>query len=167
MKTKKIIKRMLLTISLAMILFAVVGALRLVLGMAQGFHAWGLGGNLQQAALHGDVQKAKSLLAQGADPNFTDMWSPLEAAVQNEDLPMAKVLIGSGADVNGKFMSGSGRTALAEAASRGNRCMVRFLLSKGANVNVRDRAGKTALQLATDGKHTAVAALLSKAGERE
>ena len=60
-----------------------------------------------------------------------------------------------------------GRTRLAAAARRGDAARVAFLLSHGADANVRDTLGRSPLTEALAGGHDACAALLRAAGGTE
>jgi uncharacterized protein len=76
-------------------------------------------------------------------------------------------LLGKGVDINGKASRGageaSGQTALIAAAEAGHADMVRLLLTKGANVNVRHEAGGTALTAAAGRGHLEIVKELLKA----
>jgi membrane protease YdiL (CAAX protease family) len=71
------------------------------------------------------------------------------SAASRGDVPRAQYLIEMGADVNAVYNS-KGVTALEEAAYRSYPEMVRFLLEKGANPNVKDMDGQTPLILAAE-----------------
>jgi hypothetical protein len=58
----------------------------------------------------------------------------------------------------------SGVTALMGASRLGRADVVSLLLAHGADVNLRNANGETALKLAADSRHTAVVELLTKAG---
>lgn len=80
-------------------------------------------------------QTVDLLLKAGASPNQTDpakgiIEGPLNAAAYVGDLELAGRLIAGGAKVNGE---GDGETPLMAAASAGNRPMVEFLVSRGAD----------------------------------
>jgi ankyrin repeat protein len=88
------------------------------------------------AALSGDVECAKLLLAAGANPNDTasDRNSALILATFNGNGPVARVLLEAGADPNA---AGAGYTALHAAALRGDTVTAQALLAKGANPDAR------------------------------
>jgi ankyrin repeat protein len=67
--------------------------------------------------------------------------------VFGQDLPGLERLIGAGIDVNARD-SGSGSTALILACSYGFRDMAELLLSGGANPDIQDAMGNTALMAA-------------------
>jgi ankyrin repeat protein len=60
-----------------------------------------------------------------------------------------------------------GETALMKAAAEGLVNNVRALILAGANVNARDKKGKSALMYATDANEAAVARLLKAHGAIE
>ncbi len=54
----------------------------------------------------------------------------------------------------------AGRTALRMASSNGDREIVKFLLSKNANINAKDKSGRTALRTAAEYGHPEIVELL-------
>lgn len=87
---------------------------------------------LAGAALANDLESAKRLLEEGANPNYLDCWTSLEAAVQNNNLPMVKLLLDHGADVRQVNSSGP---ILAQV--RESDAVFNLLLERGADVNAR------------------------------
>lgn len=69
---------------------------------------------------------------------------PLLKAVVEEDVAALRELIAYGANVN-VLDTGYDSTALDEAVSRGNEEMVRILLQAGADVNLKNKRGQTAI----------------------
>ncbi len=128
------------------------------------------------------VEFADVLISHGADVNKKtgegrSYKTPLNYAAESNNLPIAKLLIASGADVegggysplssagvNGDFVemaqllvengakvnipSATGWYPLMAAAGRGNIKVANYLLARGADPNAADRAGFTALYLA-------------------
>jgi ankyrin repeat protein len=96
------------------------------------------GGNsaLLFAALAGDVESAKLLLAAGANVNdaAADGNSALVLAAFAGHGRVAEILIDAGADTTA---AGAGYSALHAAVLRGDVALVRALLAKGANPNAR------------------------------
>jgi ankyrin repeat protein len=89
--------------------------------------------------------------------------SPLVAAISaGWRLPMIERLVGLGADVNG--LGQWGRTPLFEAASRGDRDILVFLLSHGADWRAAAGHSMTPLSVALNGENLEVARDLVLAG---
>jgi ankyrin repeat protein len=86
------------------------------------------------AALSGDVESARLLLAAGANANdaAADGNSALVLATFNGNGAVARLLLDAGADPHA---AGAGYTALHAAALRGDIATTEALLSKGANPN--------------------------------
>lgn len=111
----------------------------------------------------GDMQIARFLLENGADPNIIpvgDNDSPLNWAAYRGNLSMVILLVKHGADVN--LMDSRGWRPLGLAASRGYIEVVRFLLTKGAERDLPMGSGETALEKAKRSGHSDIVALLRK-----
>ena len=102
---------------------------------------------LHRAASDGHESVVRLLLAHGADPRAIDDQgaTPFQYAFLYRHVPVAELLA---ARDPGFSTSNSARAALARAAGDGDAEGVRFLLSKGVDVNSTDRDGLTPLQLA-------------------
>ena len=99
------------------------------------------------AAMYGQVDAARLLLAAGADPNARDDEgdSPLRLAVEKRDQAMAALLLLCGADKTVHDSGGpSGMSALGRAAWGLDIPMIRLLLSAGADPNETDMDRQTA-----------------------
>jgi ankyrin repeat protein len=110
---------------------------------------------LHMAADQGDLQLVKLLLEKGLKINDVDKMgnTPLDAAAQNEHLPVLEVLLERD---NGTVVNKSdnmGRTLLHVAAKNGNFEMVELLVRKGAKVELCDGQGKTAAEIALEEGH--------------
>ena len=93
-----------------------------------------------------------------------DGWPPLHLAAHYGHLPVVKLLVERGADLEAVSQNSIGNTALS-AAAFGNRFdVVRYLRARGANIDARNRMGKTALDRARETGRTKMAQLLQ--GER-
>jgi ankyrin repeat protein len=118
---------------------------------------------LLRAAKAGDIEVMKLLLAQGANPKLVTRngVNPLMAAAglgtkeedttgrrktQAETIEAIKLCLEAGVDVN--TADNRGQTALHGAAFQGYDDVVKFLASHGANLDAKDRQGKTPLDSA-------------------
>jgi ankyrin len=110
------------------------------------------------AALAGDVTVMKLLLKHGADPNIPTFGgtTPLMAAAgvnwviyqtfdegQQALLDAVKLCVELGMDVNAT--NSMGLTAVHGAANRGSDEILKFLVSQGATLDVKDKEGRTPL----------------------
>src|SRR5688572_24194542 len=104
---------------------------------------------LAVAASRRDAPAVRALLAQKVDVNAPDgQGTPaLHWAVRVDDVDLAKLLIGAGADA--KVANRYAVTPLSLAASAGNPAMLRVLLDAGADPNAIDPAGETMLMIAS------------------
>ena len=126
---------------------------------------------LGYAAIHGKMDEAKFLIANGADVNLLGIidsrgaeWSPLTSAASVEDLDMLALLLNNGADLEAK--NNEGDTALMITAKGTLSKSVKFLISKGANVNAKGPRGHTALIYAAyNGKRENLKLLLSSGAD--
>jgi ankyrin repeat protein len=109
-----------------------------------------------RASLAADLPVMRLLLKHGADPHIATFegTTPLMAAagvnwVQDQtfdDGPKARLeavqlCVDQGMDVNA--VNSMGITALHGAANRGSDDIIRFLVAKGAKVDVKDKEGRT------------------------
>ena len=147
-------------------------------GAANMFGATPLG----EAARRGDAAVLKVLLEAGADAGSTNAegQTPLMSVARTGSIEAAKLLLRHGARIDAREKWG-GQTALMWAAAQNQPDMIRYLASKGADVNARstvrdwprrmtaeerpkdlNRGGLTGLMFAArDGKIEAVRALLA------
>jgi len=132
---------------------------------------------LINAVKSGDIEAAKMLLNNGADPNIRENdkygWTALLYAQENHYLDIVKALIAKGADAN--MGDNNRRTPLICASRLGNTGIVKALLAAGADVNAKDNVGWTALNQAHQQFHessgaecyTEIIHLLKQKGARE
>jgi ankyrin repeat protein len=101
------------------------------------------------AARSGDAESARLLLEKGADPNdaLSDGTSALVLAAQSGQTNVALALLEKGADPNGLT---SGYTALHAAVLRSDLPLVKALLARGANPNLRMTRGQPVRRDTTD-----------------
>ncbi|MBQ9579231.1 MAG: ankyrin repeat domain-containing protein [Ottowia sp.] len=119
----------------------------------------------------GTPEQVKAALQQGADvnaswifPKHMDDTSPLTSAIWFGNLPVVRVLLAAGADVNAQSDS-LGTTPLMVAAERGNSDAVHVLLQAGAKVNTKSvEGGETALMKAAASNSPEVLRALLAAG---
>ncbi|MFH1143526.1 MAG: ankyrin repeat domain-containing protein [Candidatus Eisenbacteria bacterium] len=103
---------------------------------------------LHTAAMHGQVEIARMLLAAGAEleAGDRDNSTPLHDACLNRQTDMVAFLIESGADVNRHDYNGA--YALSFAAAGGDTAVVRMVLGAGAALWYRERSGLSLLHFA-------------------
>ena len=91
---------------------------------------------ITEAAIIGAAPIIETLLKAGADANFrtTSGETPLMAAARTGKVDAAKALLDAGADINAKENWGE-QSALMWAAALSQADMVKFLASRGANLN--------------------------------
>ena len=115
---------------------------------------------LMKAAQGGHLPVVKALLTKGAHVNMASErgFTALMIAAYGGFLPVVQELLAAkGADVNQATSMG---TALGRAAETGHLLVVKTLLAKGADVNIVDREGNTAAEMARKYGHMAIASLL-------
>ena len=120
---------------------------------------------LLEAAINGETELVKLLIAAGTDVNKADNdWgrTPLYRAASEGHTECVKLLIAAGADVN--KANKLGKTPLFTAAMNGHTECVKLLLAAGADVNKANKLGETLLYTAARCGHTECAKLLLAAG---
>jgi ankyrin repeat protein len=139
---------------------------------------------MMQAALRGDTEVLRLLLKGGADPDSpsAEGETALMIVARTGNIEAAKLLVKSGAKVDAREKWG-GQSALIWAAAKNQPRMIRFLVSKGADVNARsavrdwprrmtaeerpkdmNRGGMSALMFAARDGHVEAARALLKVG---
>ena len=117
---------------------------------------------LPEAAMKGDLNAVKTLIAQKADVNgaLGDGMTALHWAAFKDDTEMAQMLLKAGANVKATTRIGS-ITPLTLASKNGNAAILDALVKAGANVNEATGTGATALMAASvSGNVDAVKVLL-------
>jgi uncharacterized protein len=119
---------------------------------------------LHWAAVHGDVEMARTLLYAGANPSAVTRlgaFTPLHLAAKNGHAAVVDALLEGGA--NASALDAYGTTPLMLAAASGIAEGVAALIAHGADVNARESArGETALMYAAaHGRTAAVTVLLA------
>jgi hypothetical protein len=100
------------------------------------------------AVWHYDVNKVKSLLDRGVNPNAKDATGStlIHYAVTNNQVEIARLLIDRGADIHAHY-SKDGHTVLHLAVLHQDGEMTKLLLENKANPNVRDNLTYTPLHI--------------------
>lgn len=93
-----------------------------------------------------------------------DEWSLLHLAARDDNRRIVKALLEGGCDLNELTLKDK-MTPLMIAAQQGHEKFVSILLKKGADRTLKNAAGKTALDLASEGKFEATVKVLEKAAE--
>jgi len=113
--------------------------------------------SLTRAATSGDISEAQTFLDKGEDINQTDDfgWTPLMWAVYYDQPEMVKFLIGKGANVNVQSTNWywnipTKSTALIIASFYGKAPLISLLLENGAQKDVANSQGYTALMYAKE-----------------
>jgi ankyrin repeat protein len=94
--------------------------------------------NLLDAIEENNIENVKVLLNKGVDVNSTDSigWNPLLLAYHKENLELMELLLDNGADTEIKLKQ-NGFSILADALFNYKDDIVKLLVKKGANVNVK------------------------------
>jgi ankyrin repeat protein/beta-lactamase regulating signal transducer with metallopeptidase domain len=119
---------------------------------------------LIKAAVDGDIEQVKSLIAKNANVNLMDNngQTPLHYAAGAGHRHIVEFLITRGADVNA--MDKNGETPLYYAGDAGWKNVAELLIAQGADVNARNPGGETPLHSAAWGGREDVAKLLIAKG---
>ena len=114
-------------------------------GAARGKFAY----ELFQAVLRRNVREVKALLGKGADPNARNglEFTPLIFAAASSQPDVMEALLAAGAKLEAESPFGS---ALSFAAQSGSVASIKFLLSRGANVNAKRQDELSVLMLASE-----------------
>jgi ankyrin repeat protein len=105
---------------------------------------------LHYAALGNDVERIRSLIADGADVNLADTkgYTPLHFAAQEQANEAAEVLLAEGAEVDPVDQWGNTPLSRATFSSRGQGGLIRLLREHGAEVTKLNNYGVSPLGLA-------------------
>ncbi|XP_046593020.1 BRCA1-associated RING domain protein 1 isoform X1 [Neodiprion lecontei] len=108
---------------------------------------------LHKACLKRNIEKVRSLLEAGANPNTQDhaKWTPLFEATSYGYYEICKLLLEAGANPDTPVEQN--RTALHEAVKYNNIEMIKLLQQYKADVNACDSSGKTPLDYASEEVH--------------
>jgi ankyrin repeat protein len=122
---------------------------------------------LTLASARGFEGVVSALLAHDADPDIADVygWTPLMRAVEQDRAAVVRVLLAAGR-VDANARNDDGHTALHRAAVLGFSEIADLFVTHGADVHVRDTAGRTPAMLAKAQGHTATAEIISRAATK-
>jgi ankyrin repeat protein len=104
------------------------------------------------ASRNGNTVAVQTLIRHGADPNLrggVNDWPPLMHGIHKNRIDTVRVLLDSGADVNGRGRSGE--TALMMAAGYGYTPIVELLLDRGADTRAKMPDGANVFSIALGG----------------
>lgn len=106
--------------------------------------------NLLKAIESGKIQKVKKAIDSGANLNFSNysMDNPLAKALFGKKWEIADLLIERGADANHKLVLACKVPIIMLAVYTDRPDVVKYLISKGANVNEKSEKGANAILLA-------------------
>ena len=122
---------------------------------------------VHRAAVHGQIQSLRCLVANGADINAVDDdgWRAIHRAAWVGDCPTLKALVALGAGVE-TACDATGETAVHVAARNGRLKALRCLATElGANVAARDAFGRTAAHFAAWEGHVHMLRSLKSLGD--
>ena len=112
------------------------------------------------AALKGELDLAKRLIAKGADVNKPG-WTPLHYAATSGHLDMIRLLLEEHAFIDAQ--SPNGTTPLMMAASYGSPEAVKLLVEEGADIAMRNQKQMTAMDFARRAERRDAVELLTQA----
>jgi len=118
---------------------------------------------LMMAALRGELEIARTLIAKGAQVNKPG-WTPLHYAATSGGIDMVRLLLWHHAEVDARSPNGS--TPLMMAARYGNVDAVQMLLGAGADPRARNQLGMDALAFATSADRPDAIKLLTEVKRR-
>lgn len=128
---------------------------------------WDIDNELSLGAVTNDLDRVQEALKHGANANAPESrtaQSPIMLAAHHGNLPMASLLLESGADVNDADVDADRNTALMYASGSGHQKVVTLLIESGANINAKNKFNQTALMKASEDGHPQVVTTLLEKG---
>ena len=121
------------------------------------------------AAAEGHAATVRMLIDAGADVNVRNRFgrTALMFAAGYGYVPIVEMLLKARAEIEVVPTDDDGFAAIMGAACKGHADVVKLLLARGGDPNIRDRRNQTPLTCAMEGRHEAVARLLREAGGKE
>jgi len=101
---------------------------------------------LMMASINGDLPLVRTLVLKNKAQLDHISWTPLHYACAKGHLDVAQFLSANGAKIDS--LSFGGTTPLMMAVQSGNELLVKLLLDKGANLQLRNAEGITAIDIA-------------------
>jgi ankyrin repeat protein len=101
---------------------------------------------LMMASINGDLPLVRTLVLKNKAQIDHISWTPLHYACSKGHLEVAQFLIANGAKVDSLSLGGT--TPLMMAVQSGNELLVKLLLDKGANLQLRNAEGASAIDIA-------------------
>lgn len=122
---------------------------------------------LSEAIEQGDAKTVAKVLDEGVDINEKVFaWSWLQVASNKNQLPIVKMLVERGAELNYKHPI-TKMTALSLAAVDGHTDIVKYLLSKGADPNIKLRGNVSVVRVVRDEGNPEMVELLMQNGAKD
>ncbi|CAF1090416.1 unnamed protein product [Rotaria sordida] len=120
---------------------------------------------IHQAVKKADIIRVKQLIEEGHPVNTIDnnSWTPLHEASSMGDIPLMELLLANNANIN--VQGGEEQmTVLHEALlnENTNECVIKFLLENGADSHIKNKNGKTAIDLVTELNNPNISLLFEK-----
>jgi len=122
---------------------------------------------LHMAVVQGHKEIVELLILKGADINATAKNGkiPLQLAFEKEHTAIIQLLLNQGIDIKTP-VNEYGRTLLHKAVIMGKQKVVDLLIAKGADINTKDKTGKSPLDFALICGHKGLAKLLMEKGAK-
>lgn len=125
---------------------------------------------LAAAALNGNLENIRVLLAHGATPDAKvtfNQFTPLMLAAWHPNAPLIKALLAAGADPNARDLNGATPLMWAAFSDHDDPVPLRLLLAAGAKADIRNKKGESALAWARQRGDTAIVRTLLAAGAKD